>query len=177
MDNFDRSMLIGVVFDLSIAHGSDGIRNIDNIKHILLNNILNSNAFTKIYVSHHDWLKIPKDQGESTYYIISYTEPPTFTIDYAFKQAVTTTGECREDCEKYVFLFTDRFTSVKNFQYRKAFIINDVRDYGIKMCVFGIGPNYDDKMLKSISEEYYAYFQHLNDAKELTEALVNLLEK
>lgn len=177
MDNFDRSILIGVVFDLSIAHGSDGVRNIDNIKHGLLNNVLNTNALTKIYVAHHDWLKIPKDQGESTYYIISYNESPLFTIDYAFKQAVTTVGECREDCDKYVFLFTDRFTSAKNFQYRKAFLVNDVRGYDIKFFVFGLGSNYDDKMLKSMSEEYNADFVHLNDATQLKESLEKIMVK
>lgn len=177
MNNFDRSTLIGVVFDLSIAHGSDGVRKIDKIKQILLNNVLNTNLFTKIYVAHHEWLKIPKDQGESTYYLISYNEPISFSIEYAFKQAVTMVGECREDCDKYVFLFTDRFSAAKSFQYRKAFLVNDVRGYAIKFCVFGTGTNYDDKMLKSMSEEYNAFFKDLNEPNELTEVLSQILVK
>lgn len=177
MKDFDQSLLISIVFDLTTAHNTDGQRNIDVIKHILLKKVLDKNTLTKIYVSNREWLNLPKDQGASTYYLISYQEPIGFKIDYAFKQAVTMSGECREDCEKVVFLITDRFNAINHFQYRKGFLINDIRDYGLKICVFGLGANYDKSFLQSISQEYNADFYHLNDAYDLEKVITQIFDQ
>lgn len=174
MKDFDRPILIGAIFDLSAAHTGDGVRNIDVVKDILLKKLLDEQVMSKIYISHPDWRTIPRDQGESTYYVASYREPPKFSIDTMFKNAVTLIGECAEGCDKYIFLITDRFQAPVNFQYRKGFLANKIRDYDTKICVFGVGDNYDRLTLQSIAEEYDAYFAHLPDAASLSSKMSEL---
>ena len=172
MKDFKRSIIIGVVFDLSPIHNGSGVRNIDIVKNVLLKTVLDDN---RIYVSHPDWHTIPKDQGESTYHVIVYQEPLKFSIDLTMRNAVTMIGECVEDCDKYVFLITDRFQAPINYQYRKGFLVNDIHGYKTKMCIFGIGDDYDNLSLKSIAEEYNAYFAHLPNAESLSEKLLEVL--
>lgn len=174
MKDFDRSILVGVVFDLSPAHTGEGVRNIDIVKDLLLKNILDAKAMSRIYVSHPDWRNVPKDQGDSTYYVVSYLEPPKFAIDPIFKNAVTVIGECVENTDKYVFLITDRFQAPNNFHYRKAILSNSIRGYDTKICVFGIGDNYDRLTLKSMADEYGLYFAHLTAPAAMSEKLSEL---
>jgi len=174
MKDFERTLLIGVVFDLSTLH-NNGTRNLDIVKDIILKNILDVKPSSKIYVFHPKWPTIPRDQGESTYYVISYQEPPGFYIDSALKSAVTLIGECAEDCDKYIFLITDRFQSPRNYQYRKGFLVNNIRGYSTKMCVFGVGDGYDNMNLKSLAEEYEAHFSHSSDAALLSENFTEML--
>jgi hypothetical protein len=170
MEYFERTLLIGVVFDLSDSN-SDGTRNLDVVKDILLKDILDVKVNSKIYIYHPDWQTIPRDQGESTYYVVSYKEPLNFYIDSAFKTAVSVVGEYVEDCDKYVFLITDRFQALKNYHYRKGFLSNNIRNYNTKICVFGVGNNYDDLTLKSISEEYESYFSHSPEVNLLSDKI------
>jgi hypothetical protein len=172
MKDFERLVLIGVVFDLSVLH-KDGTRNLDIVKDALLKKVLEKDN-TKIYVAHPDWHKVPREQGESTYYVISYQEPPKFSIDAAFKNAIAVVGECGEDCDKYVFLITDRFQAPNNYQYRKGFLANYIRAYKTKICVFGIGDIYDKLTLSSIADEYESDFAHLPEAALLSEKISEL---
>jgi len=174
MKDFERTLLIGVVFDLSTLH-SNGTRNLDIVKDVLLKSVLDVKPSSKIYISHPNWHTIPRDQGESTYYVISYQEPPNFYIDSTLKNAVTVVGEYVEDCDKYMFLITDRFQAPRNYQYRKGFLANNIRGYSTKMCIFGIGDSYDNMNLKSLAEEYEAHFSHLSDAASLSDELTKLL--
>jgi hypothetical protein len=173
MKDFDRSILVGVVFDLSLAHAENGLRNIDIVKESLLK-ILQDKPMARIFVSHPDWQAVPRSQGESTYYVVSYQEPQKFAIDPIFKNAVTVIGECAEDCDRYVFLITDRFQAPVNFQYRKGFLSNNIRGYETKICVFGIGDNYDRLTLNTIADEYGVYFAHLPTAAALSDKLTEL---
>lgn len=175
MLDFERPLLVGVIFDLSIAHGPDGRRNIDVIKDALIQRVLDNKVMSKIYVAAPSWMAIPRDQGESTYYIISYKEPEKFSIDMLFKQAVTVVGECLEDTDKHIFLFTDRFHSPHNYQYRKGFLTNEIRDYGIKISVFGIGDSSDNPTLKSMTEEYNGNFVDLKDVSLSSEKISGVL--
>lgn len=174
MKDFERILLIGVVFDLSTLN-NNGTRNLDLVKDILLKNVLDVKTSSKIYVSHPKWQTIPRDQGESTYYVISYQEPLNFYVDSTLKNAVTIVGEYVEDCDKYMFLITDRFQAPRNHQYRKGFLANNIRGYSTKMCIFGIGDHYDNMNLKSLAEEYEAYFSHSADVSSLSDELTKLL--
>lgn len=173
---FDRSVLVGVVFDLSLSHASDGQRNIDVIKDALIKKIIDSNLLTKIYVSHDEWVKVPRDQGESTFFVISYQEPKSFSLDIAFKRAINVVGECKEDCDKYVFLITDRFQPNLNFQYKKGFLNNNIRGFDTKICIFSLGAT-PDFALSSLVDEYDGSFHHLNSACEMYDVILKILNK
>lgn len=177
MKDFDIPVVIGVIFDINSNHIQNGIRLVDALKQSLLNCILQKNDLAKIYVANHDWKNIPRDQGESTYYLISYNESNLFSIDGYFKQAVNLVGEYQEDCKKYVFLFTDRFQSPKNFHYRKGFLNNDVRGFDNKIYVFGIGSDYDSASLKNLTEDYDANFIHVDEIHNLDNELLKIMEQ
>ena len=174
MRDFDRLLLIGVIFDISSNSQTNGTRNIDIIKDVLLKNILNDD-FSKIYVSHPNFTMVPRDQGESTYYLISYKEPNKFSIDEMFKKSVMTVGECKEDCEKHVFLITDRFQTVVNYQYRKSFLMNEIRGWPIKIHVYGIGDIYDKLNMKAIAEEYNADYVHLDNVLDFEKEIIKFM--
>ena len=174
MKDFDRLLLIGVVFDISSNSQTNGIRNIDIIKDILLKNILNDD-FSRIYVSHPQFTTVPRDQGESTYCLISYKEPDKFSIDEMFKKAVMIVGECAEDCEKHIFLITDRFQTLVNYQYRKSFLMNEVRGYPIKFHIYGIGEIYDSLNMKFLAEEYNADYVHLDDVTNFEKEIIKFM--
>lgn len=176
MKDFDRSVLFGIVFDLSLNYAENGQRNIDLIKEALIKRIIDINVLSKIYVSHPDWLKTPRDQGESTFFVISYQEPKSFSIDSAFKLAVTVVGECQEDCDKYVFLITDRFQTNINFQYRKGFLTNDIRGFETKIVVLDLSSS-SDKVLSSLVEEYDGFYQHLKNISDIEAFLNKFLNK
>lgn len=176
MKDFDRSILIGVIFDLSVEHNGSGIRNVDLIKEVLIKKVLDQSILSKIYVSHPNWNQIPRDQGESTYYLVSYQAPDKFSIDSLFKNTVSLIGETAEDCDKYIFLFTDRFQAITNHQYKKGFLSNNIRGYSTKICVFGIGEHYDKISLKSMAEEYQTYFEDLKDISSLSNSISKIIE-
>lgn len=174
MKDFDRPLVIGAVFDMTVAHGASGVRNIDVLKEALVQKTMDDDVLTKIYVAHPDWIKIPKDQGESTYYLATYQEPPSFAIDKVFKQAVQLVGDHPEDSDKYIFLMTDRFYAPHNYQYRRAFLFNNIRGYNLKICVYGFGDVYDKLTLQSLADEYGASFCHLPDASGFAAKLSEL---
>ena len=175
MKDFDQPKLIGVVFDISSNSQNNGVRNIDLIKDVLLNKILDGKSFSKLYISHPEYVNIPRDQGESTYCLISYKEPPKFSIDEAFKRAVMTVGQCAEDCEKHIFLITDRFETFCNYQYRKSFLMNEVRGFSTKIHVFGLGLIYDKLNLESVVNEYQGNFIHLESTSNFEKEISKFL--
>ena len=175
MEDINKSTLIGVVFDLSESHEPNGIRTIDTIKNILCQKILNENNQTKVFVSHPDLKSAPKDQGQSTFFIVAYKEPNNFSIDECFRNAITVVGES-QDSDKIVILFTDRFQSSINYQYRKSFIYKELRDYDIKIRVVGIGNTYHKPHLEEIANSYNSTFVHLNNANELVNHIIELIE-
>lgn len=160
MQDFKKETLIGIVFDLSNKNGE---KNLDKIKDILYKEVLDKHA--RIYVSHPNLPNVAKDEGENTYFIVSYSEPADFSVGNAFKQAVSVVGESPDqDFNKYVFLFTDRFYAPHNYHYKKAFLLNDIRGYDTKIIVFGIGESYDKFNLETITEEHNSKLYHLSDS-------------
>jgi hypothetical protein len=177
MKDFDIPVIIGVIFDVKTNHIQNGVRVMDTLKQSLLKCVLERNDLAKIYVAHHDWKNIPRDQGESTYYVISYNESNLFSIDGYFKHAINLVGEHQEDCKKYIFLFTDRFQAPKNFHYRKGFLNNDVRGFDNKIYVFGIGNDYDSVSLKNLVQDYEANFIQVDEIQNLDDELLKIMEQ
>ena len=172
MKEFEKNILIGVVFDLSSVQ-EDGSKTINAFKDILLKKVLEIYPTSKIYVSHPQW-KLPRDQGESTYCLISYQESANFSVDFYFKNAINLVGECKDDYLKYVFLFTDRFQTPYSFQYQKGLLMNDLK-YNNEIFVFGIGDHYDDITLQTIVKNTNANFLHLSSIEDFAKKLLEIL--
>lgn len=173
MEDFDKPIIIGVVFDLEVIH-NDGSRNINIIRDLLIKEVMDKYNSSIIYVYHPEWSKIPRDQGASTYCLVSYKQPASFSVDLALRDTVELIGSYPENnCKKHIFLFTDRFVSPKNFQYKKAFLSNQIRGYNTKIDIFGIGDQYDKISLKGMVESFGYNFNHADEAKMIN---LNLME-
>ena len=172
--DFGRNILIGTVFDISMSHDKTG-RIIDSAKNLLIKCVLDKNVLTRIYTSHPNWDKIPKDQGESTYYLITYQEVLNFSVDVLLKKAINLIDQSVEEVDKHIVLFTDRFVAPLNSKYKKAFLFNEIRGYNMKIHVIGIGNNYDKISLKSLCEEYKISFYHVNEVGVASEIMSNII--
>lgn len=175
MQEFGESVLIGVVLDISITH-PDGIQTLKTIKDSLLQYMIDTQPYTRIYVSHPEVKELPKDQGQSTYLLATYSHSQNFNIDKLFKDAVIKVGDSRHDGPKYVILFTNKFQAPLNQLYRKAFMANEVRGYNTKICIVGIGNYYDEKTLKLLSEEYKTKFFHSDSYESLSQSIKAMVE-
>lgn len=169
MEDFDRSFLCGVIFDIPQSSF------LNTLKESLVRYLVAAGMSSRMYVWHPDW-QIPRDQGESVYYIASYKEPPKFNAGAAFKDTVSLLGERNENCEKFVLLITNNFQAPKNQQYRKGFLTNTIRGYGSKILVFGC-PDCDRLTLQSICQENDAEYFDLDDAASFDTQLSKILEK
>lgn len=177
MHDFEKTILIGVIFDISSTNFTYNQKNIDYIKEVLVKTILDQKVNSKIYVSHPDWNTVPKNQGDSTFFVISYKEPKVFSIEKMFKDTVSIIGECKEECDKHILIITDRFKSKFNFQYKKGFLANNIRDYNTKIHVFGFGDDYDKEPLATMVESYGFKFYHLNELNEFNEKVKTINEQ
>lgn len=170
MEDFDRNFLLGIIFDLS------NFNTLNTVKDSLIKYLVDAGMASRMYVWHPDWQMIPRDQGESVYYVASYKQPTNFNIGRAFKEIVTLIGERNEDCGKYILLITDNFQAPQNQQYRKAFLANTIRDYKSKILVFGL-PNCDRKTLEFTVKEYDSQYFDLDNPSEINLQLSKILEE
>lgn len=169
MEDFDRYFLFGVLFD--IRQGNF----LNTLKESLVRYLVASGMSSRMYVWHPDW-QIPRDQGESVYYVTCYKEPPKFQSGVAFKDTVSVLGERNENCEKFVLLLTNNFQAPQNQQYRKGFLANTIRGYDSKILVFG-GPDCDRMTLSFLCQEYDAQYFDLDDPAIFDTQLSSILEK
>ena len=174
MQEFGESVLIGVVLDISTTH-PDGIQTLKTIKDSLLQYMIETQPYTNIYISHPEVKELPKDQGQSTYLLATYSHPSNLNIDKLFKEAIIKVGNSRHDGPKYVILFTNKFQAPLNQLYRKAFMANEIRGYNTKVCIVGIGSVYDEKSLKSLANEYNTNFFHVSNFESLSESIKTMV--
>lgn len=169
MENFDRTVLLGIVLDLPNSS------TLSLLKESLVKYLVDSGMTSRMYVALPD-AQIPKDQGESVYCVSTYKTPVSFNVGTAFKDAVTIIGERNEDCEKYVVLITDNFVAPKNQMYRKPMMMNSIRGYDSKIIVFGLS-NADKVVLKSIATNNESQYFDLDDPSTIGAELTRILEK
>jgi hypothetical protein len=173
MNDFKLINLTGVILDLTNSINEKGVTNINFLKDIFIKRVLESDDI--FYIADQEQKQTPKDQGECTYFIATYKENLKFFVDTAFKNAVYAIGEYAEDCNKSIFLITDRFKSSRNFQYRKGFLMNSIHNFNTKIYVFGIGNDYDKDNLKFLVEDFDFSFDHLEDLSLLPEKMFKIL--
>lgn len=168
MENFDRTVLWGIVLDLPNSS------TLNLLKESLVKYLVDSGMTARMYVALPE-AQIPRDQGESVYFVSTYKPPVNFNVGTAFKDAVTIIGERNENCEKYVVLITDNFLAPKNQMYRKPMMMNLVRGYDSKIIVFGLA-NADRVVLKSIATNNESQYFDLDDPSTIGAELTRILE-
>ena len=169
MEDFERLFLFGVIFDLSQSAF------LNSLKESLVRYLVSTGMASRMYVSHPDW-QIPRDQGESVYYVTSYKPPINFNVGSAFKTAILVVGERNEECDKYILLITNNFIAPKNQQYRKGFLANTIRGYKSKIIVLG-GPDCDRETLKLLAKENDSYYFNLDDPMTFDIQLTKILKE
>jgi len=168
VEDFDRLFLFGIIFDVSQTAF------LNSLKESLVRYLVKSGMSTRMYVSHPDW-QIPRDQGESVYYVTTYKPPVNFNVGFAFKDTVSIIGSRNEDCEKNILLITNNFQAPRNQQYRKGFLANTIRGYDSKIIVLG-GPDADQRTLKFLAQEHDARYFDLNDPTVFDTQLEKIME-
>lgn len=169
MENFDRTILWGIVLDLPNSS------TLTLLKDSLVKYLVDSGMMARMYVAFPD-APLPRDQGESVYFVSTYKFPVGFNVGTAFRDAVTIIGERNENCEKYVVLITDNFLAPKSQMYRKPMMMNLVRGYDSKIIVFGL-PNADRVILKSVATNNEVQYFDLDDPTKIGEELTRILEE
>lgn len=149
---------IGIIFDISLNH-YNGSRIIDLIKKDLIDFAVKLGLNSGIYVSHPDWHDVPRNQGESVFYISSYKEPISFNLGNALEQASDLINV--QEGDKYIFFITDRYSNKINNQVKKTLDFYECSD--CRFIFIGIGDNYD-------KESFFNY--HMD-----TPSIINILNK
>jgi hypothetical protein len=173
MQEFDKPISIGVVFDVNITHDSQGNRIIDVVKNSLVSLLQGLGMSARFYTSHPKNQAMPRNEGESTYHIVTYQEPMNFSIENAFKDAVSVIGAEKFD-EKYVFIFTNRFCAPSHYRYKKGLLLNTIKSLGCKIYFFGIGQSYDQITLRTLAEDYDSKLVHVDEPSGLVDEFCHI---
>lgn len=172
LDGFEQPTYVGIVFDMDDY--SVGRQNaLGSIKKILSDFATKIGINSRIFVAGNE--NIPKTHGESIYQIISYSSSSdTMSLNAKFKDCVNGIGS-QENCNKYVFLITNRYA--KNFlhHYQKSLKINQIKEYGCKIIVFEMSTN--TQQLVDLANEYKLEYVFVNDMQMFNQHMFDILKE
>ena len=171
--DFEDDSLIGIIFDISLRH-SQGIRHLDWVKNALVDLAIKLEPYGKFYVSHCNSALIPVHQGGEVASIVRYTEEDDFSLDKAFKRAISVIGEGEKSSNKFVFYFTDRFVGKWVYSLVKAYRLN--KSYDCNLFLISIGDEVEDKVLRDLSDEHGGTFFKAN-LSTLSADLLNFVKE
>jgi len=172
MSDFDQPVAIGIVFDLSIQHGSTGQRYIDRVKQSFVSLATQLGLCGGVFVAHPNNDDIPRTQGESVSQIANYDEPDKFSVETALRQATNIVGN--QEGERLIFVVTDRFQAKQLYQFSKGPLINRTKDYGCKFYFLGIGGKYDKQAYRQLSGPD-ATVMHFDETDRLAAQLTKIV--
>lgn len=164
---FNRQIIVGVVFDISMQHHADSRRYIDIIKESLVRFAVKLGLNCGVYVAHPDNHTMPRLQGESVHSIVSYKEEIGFKVYPALAQCLDMISANEAD-EKYVVLLTDRYKTKSKYQYEKVSKLNESRQKGCKFLFVGIGNRYDHESFAELGGI------HVSDPNIVGEKMIEL---
>ncbi len=155
---FEKPTYVGIIFDMDDfrLNQSSVLR---QIKDILLNAATKIGINARFFVSGN--ANLPKTHGESIGQIdsyVGYNDNNSFVKK--FQDCVNGVGS-QEDCNKFVFLITNRFDEKNIYNYKKGFMLNQMREYDCNIIVFEI--KRDNDKLSSLVDEYEQKYIFCND--------------
>lgn len=167
----EQGKSVGVIFDLSIRHTDDGRRIIDVVKKSFSSIFreFSENNVDNVYLYQHDDLTFKTLHGEISAMIGNYkSDGESFDVSDALKQTLFLLHNTGDHFErKYLFLVTDRISSIKPL----IKIVSLNRNFGLdaKIVIFGIGEKYIRSELESFaSTDPEVKLIHVNQPQLLT---------
>jgi hypothetical protein len=128
MEDFDQTLAIGIVFDLSPKSYHEKHLLLDLVKENLITYATQLGLNCGILVSHPDYQVMPRRQGESVAAIANYIEPEKFDVEKAMKHALNIVGN-QTDNLKYLVVLTNRYNDKNKYRYEKAVILNRTKRF------------------------------------------------
>lgn len=160
---------VGLVFDISLRHTSDGMRIIDVVKQQVIKLIQNlfTDGLDAFYLYQPNAIKTSNLHGEQVSAVGNYeTDGWKFSLLNALKYAVYVIQAEEMVHRKYVILITDRIT--ESTPIEKAMKLSKKEMLDAHFIIIGIGEHYNSMALKQLETEADFTYIHLQHPSELT---------
>ena len=155
---FEKPTYVRVVFDMD-DFTTNGKSALKQIKDMLVSFTTKIGINARIFVAGNE--NLPKSHGESVSQINGYSMSRDKT--YFSKKIIDCVNGVgnQEDCNKLIFILTNRFSDKDVFYYNKCFKINEIKEYNCSINVFEVRRQ-NEKLANLIEEHQQKYF-FLND--------------
>lgn len=172
LDGFERPTYVGIIFDMD-DYAVNRQNALGVIKKILSDFATKIGINSRIFVAGNE--NLPKTHGESIYQIASYSGiSDTMSLDSKFKDCVHGIGS-QENCNKYVFVLTNRYEKNFHHHYQKALKINQIKEYGCEIVFFEMRTN--TQQLVDLAEEYKSKYIFVNDMQIFNQYILDVLKE
>lgn len=154
MEGFEEeAKSVGLIFDVSVRHGSDGRRLIDNLKKRMIEVIrhLFVDGEDGFYLYHPKITETVTSHGDQVAAVGNYnTDGWKFNLQNAVRQTLYVLMAEPLTYRKYLIFITDRITEDKALE--KALHINDKEIIDCHFIFIGVGNFYDKNILNKYQE-------------------------
>lgn len=141
---FREPRVLSVVLDVSLRHGNNGKRVLDEVKSDLIKHIRKFDEDDLFYLYHEQVVDVAERRGEQVHAVASYqTDGFSFDINYALKQSLYVAGAEDYDVDKAVVLITDRMSKSTVNALNKICMLNEKDGLECEIFVFNVGANFD----------------------------------
>lgn len=128
---FEKDCFIGVVFDIhDFTYNKDsGLKFLKNSMIKLLSGLDKGH---KVFVAGNQ--NLPKTHGESISQLSQFSLDDKTNVNKMLRDALEGIGT-QNNCNKYIFVFTNKFNPKQSYLYKNIIELNEKRDY---QCIFHI---------------------------------------
>ena len=174
IDGFEKQIYIGIVFDIhDFTYNKDS--GLKFIKKTFLDFFSNIGSSSKLYVSGNS--KLPTTHGESAAQLNSYKIKDTDLFEKLFRDTLFGVGS-QDDCEKIIFVCTNKFKSNKAYSYKNILRMNEDKDLNCSVHVLEFSQNSKElqEAVENKKSNYYCilemnYFNSI--LKDITKEIKN----
>jgi hypothetical protein len=165
MDEFDRYTphFIGIVLDIANQ------KQLESVSRQIIQMVQKIEGDDRIYIGGTGEMK--RWRGQMIASVATYNRPLDFDIGKTIQDVMEKFSSEDSDARKLVFVFTDCYKSSFSYNVKISLAVNERRDLGNEVYVYGIGNNYD-KGLESVCNAT-CKFLHLEDYSGLDRLIMS----
>lgn len=170
LTGFEKPTLFGLLFDMD-DFKTNGDTAMKQIKEMFKNFATKIGLDARIYVAGNKHL--PKTHGESIAQIDNYMgKRDENTFAEKFMDCVNGIGN-QVDCKKHIIILTNRFNEKHFFNYKKGFMVNQMKDLDCNICVFEVRRH--TEKLMNLVDEYQQKYMFIEDINLIDKFLKDIL--
>jgi len=168
---FHKEAYFGVIFDIhDFTYNKDS--GLKFLKTKMLELLSKAENKTKAYVAGYE--NLPKTHGESIAQIENFHIQHDYKLDKYLKDVLSGVG-LQEDVKKYIFIFTNKYSSKSSYSYKNILRLNEVRQYNCKYYIFEFLKSSVE--LQNIVESHNENYFFINDMEYLSKILHKIEEE